>query len=113
MPFINIKTNVTVSKEKSEQIKSSLGKSISLLPGKSETWLMIEIEQSQLMYFQGSNNPCAMVKVDIYGSSSKDNYNKLASAITSLLNEELDINSDRIYVRFEEVSNWSYSGSLF
>ena len=113
MPFINIKTNVTVSKEKSEQIKSSLGKSISLLPGKSETWLMIEIEHNQLMYFKGSNNPCAMVKVDLYGSSSKDNYNKLASAITSLLNEELDINSDRIYVRFEEVSNWSYSGSLF
>ena len=113
MPFINVKTNVNVSKEESDLIKTSLGKSISLLPGKSETWLMVEIESNEMMYFQGSNNPCAMVKVDLYGSSSKDNYNKLASAITSLLSDELKIDSSRIYVRFEEVSNWSYSGSLF
>lgn len=113
MPFINVKTNIAVSKEKGDLVKSHLGKAISLLPGKSETWLMIDIEENQLMYFQGSNNPCAMVKVDIYGSSSRDNYNKLSSEITSLLHKELNIDMNRIYIRFEEVSNWSYSGSLF
>ena len=113
MPFINIKTNVDVKKEKEELIKSSLGQLITLLPGKSESWLMINIEKNNSMYFKGSDSPLALVKVELYGSSSKDNYNKLTNAITSLLNKELSIDEDRIYVRFEEVENWGYSGSLF
>ena len=113
MPFINIKTNVDVKKEKEEIIKSSLGQLITILPGKSESWLMIDIEKNNSMYFKGSDLPLALVKVELYGSSSKDKYNKLTNAITFLLNKELNIDEDRIYVRFEEVENWGYFGSLF
>ena len=36
MPFINVKTNAAVSKEKCDKIKSALGQAITALPGKSE-----------------------------------------------------------------------------
>lgn len=113
MPFINVKTNVEVKKEKEEVIKSSLGNLISILPGKSQSWLMVSIEGNKNMYFKGDNLPCAMVEIDLYGKSSKDNYNRLTNEITKLLNKELQIDNNRIYVRFSEIENWGYSGNLF
>ena len=44
MPFISTKTNVTVTKEKETQLKERLGQAISIIPGKSESWLMLAIE---------------------------------------------------------------------
>lgn len=44
MPFINVKTNSNVTKEKAENIKSALGTAITAIPGKSEGWLMVGIE---------------------------------------------------------------------
>lgn len=38
MPFINVKTNQTISAEQAETIKSQLGTAITAIPGKSEGW---------------------------------------------------------------------------
>ena len=70
MPFINVKTNAQVSKEQEVELKAALGKAITAIPGKSEGWLMIGIEPQQAMYFKGTDDPCAMVSVSIYGSAS-------------------------------------------
>ncbi|MFR5773050.1 MAG: hypothetical protein ACLUE7_07155 [Lachnospirales bacterium] len=39
MPFINVKTNVKISKENEVAIKTMLGEAIALIPGKSENHL--------------------------------------------------------------------------
>ena len=36
MPFINVKTNVKISRENEVAIKTMLGEAIALIPGKSE-----------------------------------------------------------------------------
>ena len=41
MPFINSKVSVSMSKEKKDAVKAKLGQAISLVPGKSENWLMV------------------------------------------------------------------------
>ena len=43
MPYIELNVNKTVEKELKETIKSTLGKLIEKLPGKSENWLMVNI----------------------------------------------------------------------
>jgi len=50
MPFISTKTNVNVSKEKEIELKEKLGQAISIIPGKSENWLMVAIEGDVPMY---------------------------------------------------------------
>ena len=40
MPFINVKANVNITKEKAENIKSALGTAITAIPGKSDGWLL-------------------------------------------------------------------------
>ena len=70
MPFINVKTNSNVTKEKAENIKSALGTAITAIPGKSEGWLMVGIEGDYTLYFKGSDELAAMVEVQIYGNPS-------------------------------------------
>jgi len=114
MPYINTKTNVKLSDEKCESIKTKLGKAIELIPGKSENWLMVSFEDESKLYFKGRNDkPLAFVEVKLFGKASKDAYNKLTDEITNIMNNELNIQPDCIYVKYEEVSTWGWNGSNF
>lgn len=114
MPYISTKTTVSINPEKREIIKKKFGKAIELIPGKSETWLMLAFEDNCSMYFKGSNeNPLAFIEVKIFGKASSDAYSRLTKAITDIINEELGIRTDGIYVKYEEVSTWGWNGSNF
>ena len=113
MPFINVKTNAQVSADKKESIKSALGKAITAIPGKSEGWLMVGIEPDYALWFKGSDAPAAMVEVSVYGSASPGAYSNLTAQVTDILNKNLSISPDRIYVKYFETSNWGWNGSNF
>lgn len=113
MPNINVKTNAAVSSETANIIKSALGKAISLIPGKSETWLICSVEGSISMNFGGTEAPCAMVNVEILGTTSRSHCEKLCYEITDILNKNLSIDKDRIYVKFEPCDTWGWNGGLF
>ena len=53
------------------------------------------------------------VSVDLYGRVSSSSYNSLTSEITSILNEELSIEPDKIYVKYSEIENWGWNGNNF
>ena len=111
MPFINTKTNIAISKEKEENIKSKLGQAISII-GKSESWLMVNFEDNSRLYFRGDNTePMAFVTVDLYGKAGSTRYNQLTSEITSILNDELGIDGDKVYVKYSEIENWGWNGN--
>lgn len=112
MPFINTKTNVPVSKEKENAIKTKLGQAISLIPGKSESWLMVGFEPECSLYFRGSDSDkIAFVEVKIYGKAARSACDKLTAAITNILGEELGI--QQVYIKYEEVAVWGFNGSNF
>lgn len=114
MPFINTKTNVKISKEKETILKERLGKAIEIIPGKSENWLMLNFEDNNKMYFRGDDsNNIAFIEVKIYGASTSDTYDKLTNAISTIIGEELDINLDHIYVKYEECEYWGWNGNNF
>ena len=114
MPFINSKVTVKVSEEKREVIKKKLGEAISLIPGKSESWLMVGFEDSYDLYFQGNKDgESAFVEVSIYGSTSASAMNALTGAICELFETELSIPKNRIYVKYQEIPNWGWNGNNF
>lgn len=114
MPFINSKVTVKLTDEKKDVIKKKLGEAISIIPGKSESWLMVGFEDEYTLYFKGNQNaPAAFVEVKIFGSASHNAYNQLTARICSIFNSELGIPEDRIYVKYEEVSEWGWNGSNF
>ncbi len=113
MPFINVKTNVSVSKSQQESVKSQFGTAIAAIPGKSENWLMVGIEPEQILYFKGDPSPAAMVDVSIYGHADSSAYNSLTEMICETLHNQLDIQPSRIYVKYSEIDNWGWNGSNF
>lgn len=44
MPFINSKVTVKMTDSQKEAVKKRLGEAITLIPGKSENWLMAGFE---------------------------------------------------------------------
>lgn len=113
MPFINVKTNVSVPDDKAEVIKSQLGQAITAVPGKSEGWLMVGIEPEYKLWFKGDDAPAAMVGVSLYGNASDNALSTLTSHITGILTDSLGISSDRIYVSYMATDNWGWNGSNF
>ena len=71
MPFINSKVSVQVTPEQEKKLKTRLGQAISVIPGKSEQWLMTGFEDNYHLYFRGENSePSASIEVQIYGTPS-------------------------------------------
>ena len=114
MPFIDVKTTASVSDEKCEVLKAKLGKAISVIPGKSEGWLMVGIEPDVKIWFRGdASEDSAMVTVAVLGTVSAGDSSKLTGKITDILNEELGISPDRVYVSYSEHDKWGWNGSNF
>lgn len=113
MPFINVKTNAAVSQQNAEAIKSKLGLAITAIPGKSEGWLMVGIQDEYKLYFRGTDEPAAMVEVSIYGKASSNAMGTLTSNITGILGDVLGISSDRVYISYTCTPDWGWNGSNF
>lgn len=113
MPCIQTKTNVEIPPQTEKILKTEFGKAIGLLPGKSETWLMLSFEGDCHLYFQGSDKPAAFVNVDIYGKSDRASFDRLTASISTTLQKELSIDPARVYVRYGETDHWGWNGSNF
>lgn len=114
MPFINVRSTEKISQDSEKTLKSKLGEAIALIPGKSESWLMLNFEDQSRMYFKGKNDsPIAMAEVKIYGGASDSALNSLTAAITDILSGELKISPSCIYVKYELCEHWGWNGSNF
>ncbi len=62
MPFIDSKVSISMTQEQEQELKKRLGQAISLIPGKSESWLMTGFQDNYHLYFRGDNSqPVAFV----------------------------------------------------
>lgn len=114
MPYIHVSTTEAISEAKADAVKARLGKAIALLPGKSETYLMVRLDGDSNMYFQGTNDaPVAMCEVSVFGKANRDACNALTAELCTILSEELDVPPARCYVKFVFTDTWGFSGGLF
>ncbi|MBE6824591.1 MAG: hypothetical protein E7513_04525 [Ruminococcaceae bacterium] len=113
MPFIDARFTTPVNATQEENIKTKLGEAITLI-GKSEAYLMVQIEDNCRMYFKGNkDDESAYFEVKLLGKSTKANYEKLTKALCDIASEELSIPTNRVYVKFEEVEYWGYDSIIF
>jgi phenylpyruvate tautomerase PptA (4-oxalocrotonate tautomerase family) len=114
MPFINSKVNVELSEEEKEILKAKLGEAISLIPGKSENWLMVGFDDNYSLYFKGKNTTkIAFVDVKIFGKASNRDYDRLTIEICKIYKDVLGIAQDKIYIHYEEAEHWGWNGRNF
>lgn len=115
MPCIQIKTNVSVDERAAEAVKSGLGEAISCLPGKSEQWLMVTLEDGCRMWFGGeSGRPMAVVEVKVLGSSIDSAASaEMTRKVTPLVERELGVAPSDLYVRYVATPDWGWNGDNF
>ena len=114
MPFINSKVSVPLTDSEKETLKGKLGQAISLIPGKSESWLMVGFEDNYALYFKGKNDTkLAYVEVKIVGGTTDEAYDKLTARLCQIYEEVLGIPQDKIYIKYEEVEHWGWNGANF
>ena len=114
MPFINTKVSVEITEKSERFLKERFAEIITEFPGKSEAWLMLNFEQNCHMYFRGSNDkPCAFIEISLYGRANPASCDRVTAKITQAVSNELDIPSDRIYVKYQEIEHWGWNGSNF
>ena len=113
MPFIDSKVTVKLTEEKKNSVKTQLGQAISILH-KSENYLMVGFEDEYDLYMSGKRlEKGAYVSVSLFGNASSDDYEKMTGAICDILQDELDIPADHVYVTYHGVNDWGWNGRNF
>ena len=114
MPFIHTRVNRPIDAETEKKLSQALRQAISLLPGKSESWLMLQFEDNCRLWFRGYNSfPIAMVEVKLFGGAEAAVSEKMTAEICRILNEELEIQPDHVYVNYTFSETWGWNGENF
>ena len=114
MPLIKLRTNVSIASDKTPELMSELSQLLASETGKPERYVMVEIEGERNMLFGGSPDPLAYIECKSIGLSSGQ-AKSLSQSISQVLNTQLQINADRIYIEFSNcpAEFWGWNGSTF
>ena len=113
MPFIDSKISVAMSDDQKDALKTRLGKAVSII-GKPESYLMVGINDNYSLYFAGEKvERGADVEVSLLGSASSAAYEKMTGEICKILEEELEIPGNKVYVTYHGVNDWGFNGRNF
>ena len=114
MPFIDSKVSVKITEEQEKELKTRLGQAISLIPGKSENWLMTGFEDNYHLYFRGDNSePIAYIEVRLFGGPNKAAFQKMTEEITKIYGDVLGIAPDHMYIKYSATPDWGWNGGNF
>ena len=114
MPFIDSKVSVKTTPEQRKELKERLGQAIALIPGKSESWLMINLADDQNMFFRGEGDaPTAFIAVNIYGDPDPAAFEKMTAELTGIYGEVLGISPDHMYIKYAASHDWGWNGNNF
>ncbi len=112
MPYLHVQTNVRIADQATFLQHCSTLAAEAL--GKPERYVMVAVTDAQPMLFAGSDAPLAFVQLKSLGLTTAQTAG-LSAAICALLNEQLGIAKDRIYIEFAapERAMFGWNGGTF
>ena len=113
MPFINTKTTTTLSNSKKGSLTAEICSITRECLGKGENWVMTGFEDNASLSFQGSTADIAYVEVKSFGTPSPAGTSQMTAKLCALLERELSIPQDRIYVAYYPTDKWGWNGNNF
>ena len=110
MPFIIARVNTHIDKNQELAIKSEMGRAITLIPGKSEKYLMLGLEDDYKFYLRGDSQKAALIEASIFGNEDHEGFKEFARETTKIFNEVLNIPPENIYINFADIKTWAVNG---
>ena len=112
MPYISFQTNNKLSKEDKNKIGKKAGELITILPGKVEERLMINVEDDCHLMFRGENNPCMMIQVKLFNASSIEAKTEFANKLVNEISLISGVPVSEIFMNYAEYPNWVVNGTF-
>lgn len=113
MPFVSIHVSNSLSDAQKDEIKSGVGKAISLIPGKIEKVLMVDISDKHDMYFGGvKQENCAYADIKLYGETDFEDKKAFTEALFKIMKDAAAVENHNMFVTFSEFAEWGTKGSL-
>jgi phenylpyruvate tautomerase PptA (4-oxalocrotonate tautomerase family) len=116
MPLIELDTSCDVSDAgKKQTLVAGLSRLAADGTGKPEQYVMACVRDRVAMVMSGGTGPCALVTIKAIGGLSKAVNQGLAGKITQMLQKELAIPAERVYITFQELDggHWAWNGKTF
>ena len=112
MPVLSIQTNAAIA-DKNAFLKTASSLVADAL-SKPESYVMIHVSDNQDMSFAGTTDPLAYVELKSLGLMEQQT-RELSKKVCSLLNQQLGIDTSRIYIEFSapERSMFGWNGGTF
>ena len=115
MPLLRVTTNQSMAT--TEARADFLAKSSAELAGwlgKPERYCMVALQTGADLLFAGSDEPAALVELASLGLP-EDRTGELSAAVCALLEEQLGVPPDRVYVHFQDVARhmWGTNATTF
>lgn len=112
MPLLSIRTNIKVNDRAS--LAGLASKTTANAVGKPESYVMVVVEDQLTMLFAGNDEATAYLELKSIGLPESET-ESLSSALCQLVNEQLKIEKDRIYIEFSNAQRhmWGWNGSTF
>lgn len=112
MPYICVNTPTKMSDDQKIALKSCIGENISLLNGKVEARLMVQINDDCDMYFAGNpKDEIAFVEVRLFRVSEFSDKEKFVQAVFGALKDILSVNPAESFISVTEHLEWGSNGS--
>lgn len=112
MPFITIITTKTLTLQQEVTLKEIAGKLISIFPNKTEDYLMMHIEDNQVMYFKGKELDCMKIDVQLYGYVDIQYQREFCERFMKEIEKVTQISISRQYLTIHEYEHWGMEGEL-
>lgn len=114
MPLVRLETDRKMDEGVMEGITAGLTAIVSEATGKPSRYVMTTVCNATTRMSDESGGS-ALVQVMSIGGLGPSVNGGIAASITGLLNEELGISPDRIYITFTDVpgENWAWQGRTF
>lgn len=111
MPYIAVNVSRVLSEQEKEAIKAGLGEKISVIPGKVEKGLMVDIADGRSLYYGGKPCDGAYLDVKIYGTAAAEDKKAFTEAAFDVM-EQAGISKKNVYITLSEFPNWGVNGTM-
>lgn len=110
MPLLSIETNCN----NTETLLDSASKSVATALGKPEQYVMVRFQHNPDMLFAGTGEPLAYLELKSIGLP-ESNTTELSAQLCDLLQTELSIDSNRVYIEFYNAPRhlWGWNRATF
>lgn len=111
MPFLNIKTNQTISDPAA--FAKIASQTVAQASGKPESYVMVAVESNLTMSFGASDAPAALLDYRSLGLPS--DRKAFSDVLCSLIEKEIGVSGSRTYISMtdSERQNWGWDHSTF